>query len=152
MSDDTISRQAAIDALKGFEFCHYMEFGEYIGEDTREVRLICAEKAQDALRNLPSAQPEPCEDAVGREAVSEWLKQYGQDVLHGKYKFSLMYIWKNLTDLPSVQIKRKNGKWIYNSPVTMKCNQCGFVIKDWDWHRFKCCPNCGANMKGEQDD
>lgn len=97
-------------------------------------------------------EPEPCEDAVSREAVSEWLKQYGQDVLHGKYKFSLMYIWKNLMDLPSVQIKRKNGKWIDNSPVTMKCNQCGFVIKDWDWHRFKYCPNCCANMKGEQDD
>lgn len=104
------------------------------------------------LCELPSAQPEPCKDAVSREAVSEWLKQYGQDVLHGKYKFSLMYIWKNLMDLPAVQIKRKNGKWIDNSPVTMKCNQCGFVIKDWDWHRFKCCPNCGANMKGEQDD
>ena len=100
----------------------------------------------------PSAEEEPCDDAVGREAVSEWLKQYGQDVLHGKYKLSLMYIWKNLTDLPSVQIKRKNGKWIYNSPVTMKCNQCGLVIKDWDWHRFKICPNCGADMRGKQDD
>ena len=54
--------------------------------------------------------------------------------------------------MPSAQQERKRGKWIYNSPVTMKCNQCGFVIKDWDWHRFKCCPNCGANMKGEQDD
>ena len=57
-STDTISRQAAIDALTGIEFCHYMEFGEYIGENTREVRLIRAEKAQDALQNLPSAQPE----------------------------------------------------------------------------------------------
>ena len=55
---DTIERQAAIAALKSLEFCHYMEFGEYIGEDTREVRLIRAEKAQDAIQNLPSAQPE----------------------------------------------------------------------------------------------
>jgi len=54
--NDMISREAAIDTLKGLEFCHYMEFGEYIGEDTREVRLIRAEKAQDALRNLPSVQ------------------------------------------------------------------------------------------------
>ena len=54
-------------------------------------------------------QPEPCEDAVSREMVSEWLKQYGQDVLHGKYKFSLMYIWKNLMDLPSVQ---PDQRWI----------------------------------------
>ena len=54
---DSINRQDAIDALKGLEFCHYMEFGEYIGEDTREVRLIRAEKAQDALQKLPSVQP-----------------------------------------------------------------------------------------------
>ena len=40
---------------------------------------------------------------ISRDAVSSWLKQYGQDVLHGKYKFSLMYIWKNLMDLPSAQ-------------------------------------------------
>ena len=73
--NDLISRQDAIGALKGLEFCHYMEFGEYIGEDTRKVRLIRAEKAQDALQNLPSAQPEPLTDieqriflaAMGRE-------------------------------------------------------------------------------------
>ena len=55
---DLIKRQDAVDVLKGLEFCHYMEFGEYIGEDTREVRLIRAEKALDALLKLPSAQPE----------------------------------------------------------------------------------------------
>ena len=58
---------------------------------------------------------------------------------------------KILKDLPSAQQERKKGKWIYNSPVTMKCNQCGFVIKDWDWHRFKYCPNCIADMRGESD-
>ena len=134
---DLISRQTVIDMVKGWKLNQH---------------IMNEEDALDDVNALPSAQPEPCKDAVSREAVSEWLKQYGQDVLHGKYKFSLMYIWKNLMDLPAVQIKWKNGKWIDNSPVTMKCNQCGFVIKDWDWHRFKCCPNCGANMKGEQDD
>ena len=62
--NDLISRQAAIDAIKGLEFCHYMEFGEYIGEDTREVRLIRAEKAQDALQKLPSAQPSYTEEQI----------------------------------------------------------------------------------------
>jgi len=65
---DTISRQAAIDALREIEFSHYMEFGEYIGEDTREVRLIRAEKAQDTIEQLPSAQPEqrwiPCSERL----------------------------------------------------------------------------------------
>lgn len=56
-----------------------------------------------------------------------------------------------LKDLPSAQPERKTGKWIYNSPVTMKCDQCGFVIKDWDWHRFKFCPNCDCDIRGEQE-
>ena len=46
------------------------------------------------------------DDLISRQEVSDWLKQYGQDVLHKKYKFSLMYIWKNLMDLPSAQPER----------------------------------------------
>ena len=53
---------------------------------------------------------------------------------------------------PTIEPERKKGRWIYNSPVTMKCNQCGLVIKDWDWHRFKYCPNCCADMRDENDD
>lgn len=43
-------------------------------------------------------------DYIRKEDASNWLKQYGQDVLHGKYKFSLMYIWKNIMDLPSADV------------------------------------------------
>ena len=46
--------------------------------------------------------------------------------------------------LPSAQPERKKGEWIENSPVTEKCDQCGYAIKDWDWHRFNYCPNCGG--------
>ena len=76
---DLINRQAAIDALKGLEFCQYMEFGEYISEDTREVRLIRAEKAQDALQKLPSAQPEivRCKDCRWHETD---INQCGRQV------------------------------------------------------------------------
>ena len=81
--DDLISRQAAIDALKGFEFCHYIEFGEYIGEDTREVRLIRAEKAQDALQNLPPAQPE---HKTGKWMLFENQRQ--EDIANGNYMYT----------------------------------------------------------------
>ena len=56
-----------------------------------------------------------------------------------------------IEELPSAQSEPKKGKWIYNSPVTMKCNQCELVIKDWDWHRFNYCPNCGARMEGKDE-
>ena len=90
--NDCINRQAAIDAFM-----------------TATADGDKAEWCKWVINQLPSAQPEPCKDAVSREAISEWLKQYGQDVLHGKYEFSLMYIWKNLMDLPSAQPEQR---WI----------------------------------------
>ena len=76
--DRAISLKAAIDAIKGLEFCHYMEFGEYIGEDTREVRLIRAEKAQDTLQKLPSAQQWiPCSERLPKEKDAGILKKLG---------------------------------------------------------------------------
>ena len=77
------------------------------------------------------------------------------DDLHGKDPSQIwdtadIEVWVNA--LPSAQPERKKGKWIYNSPVTMKCNQCGLVIKDWDWHRFKYCPHCGADMREVDDE
>ena len=46
----------------------------------------------------------------------------------------------------------RHGKWISNSPVTMRCNQCTYVASDWIVHEFHYCPNCGADMIGEQDE
>jgi len=40
----------------------------------------------------------------------------------------------------------RHGKWISNSPVTMRCNQCTYVASDWIVHEFHYCPNCGAKM------
>ena len=100
---DCISRAEAIDAIES----HIRTAEEpYHLSRVEEVMNHVFEIAASCVYNLPSAQPEPCEDAVSREAISEWLKQYGQDVLHGKYEFSLMYIWKNLMDLPSAQPER----------------------------------------------
>lgn len=81
--------------------------------------------------------------ALVEEVENKWLK--------GEIDLTYAPMIKGIKALPSAQQERKKGKWIYNSPVTMKCNQCGFVIKDWDWHRFKYCPNCIADMRGESD-
>ena len=56
-----------------------------------------------------------------------------------------------LYNLPSAQPERKKGEWIENSPVTEKCDQCGYVIRDWFVSQFNFCPNCGADMKGDND-
>jgi hypothetical protein len=50
--------------------------------------------------------------------------------------------------------ERKTGKWVYGSPVTVKCNQCGFYIPDWEAHSSRFCRNCGCRMlkEGEEHD
>ena len=57
------------------------------------------------------------DEYIRKADVSDWLKQYGQDVLHGKYKFSLMYIWKNIMGLPSADVvpvvRCKDCKHVY---------------------------------------
>lgn len=93
-------------------------------------------------------------DYIKRQDASNWLKQYGQDVLHGKYKFSLMYIWKNIMDLPSADVAPVvHSQWVLGGYDDMyyvceKCRhkQSEYYIKP----TANFCPNCGAKMDGEE--
>ena len=62
---DLISREDAIRWVK-------TECNPY-GKPTLDFES--GKKVIEYLEQMPSAQPEPCEDAVSREAVSSWLKQ-----------------------------------------------------------------------------
>ena len=138
---DLISRQAAIDALKGLPTWWADGGGYYGGAQPPMVALLDPEDAVSAIENLPSEQPE--------YRLDEWCtdcKEYDTEK-HCCPRFNQVI----RTTLNEMKSERKKGKWIYNSPVTMKCDQCGFVIKDWDWHRFKFCPNCDCDMRGEQE-
>ena len=65
------------------------------------------------------------DEYIRKQDVSDWLKQYGQDVLHGKYKFSLMYIWKNIMDLPSIDV-------VPREPQEIGYDQCSnAMLKMW---------------------
>lgn len=115
----------------------------------------CYQHLMREAAELLSEQPDTTSDLISKQTVSSWLKQYGQDVLHGKYKFSLMYIWKNLMDLPSAQPEMKKGHFIGTefdgyadgSPVyyEWECSECGCVFED-DEPTYNYCPNCGAKM------
>ena len=56
--DDNISRQAALDALKGLPTWWADEGGYYGGAQPPMVALLDPEDAVSAIENLPSAQPE----------------------------------------------------------------------------------------------
>ena len=86
------------------------------------------------------------EEYIRKVDASDWLKQYGQDVLHGKYKFSLMYIWKNIMDLPSADVVPvRHGKWTHKPDVygVVYCSECNYELHA---NSTSFCPNCGAKM------
>ena len=103
--------------------------------------------AEKIVKDSPGLAKDLVNDCISRRAAIDIVR-----FECGEWKGLAKTIIKRFEQLPSVQPERKRGKWVYNSPVTMKCNQCGLVIKDWDWHRFKYCPNCGLAMGGEQDE
>ena len=47
--------------------------------------------------------------------------------------------------VPSAQPERKTGRWIDDN-----CSECGQYVYHGDVRNF--CPNCGADMRGEQDE
>ena len=89
-------------------------------------------------------------------------RQAAIDAIFGR---SHEIIKMRIGNLPSAQPERKTGKWhayyhgINESPsFTYSCNQCGYSApyglyggkysqKEWNF-----CPNCGADMRGKQDE
>ena len=71
-----------------------------------------------------------------------------------------------LQALPSAQPERKRGKWemlqMPISPPVYKCSVCGshalqsmtgcLMNRHYEANLTNYCPNCGADMRGEQDD
>ena len=62
----------------------------------------------------------------------------------------ILLLRKDLRELPSAQPGRKRGKWIDDGdPFMWVCDVCGYRVKRYNNTRY--CPNCGADMRGEQD-
>ena len=71
MNDDTISRKQAIDALMSLTI--YKSKREIVQAADKDENSWIGGVAEciDEIEDLPSAQPEPCEDAVSRKAVKD---------------------------------------------------------------------------------
>jgi len=151
---DTISRQAAIDVLKG------LEFRQYIGEDTREVCLIRAEKAQDALQSLPSAQPTDEEIQTMQEIEQAQIQKafaLGREDAESKFAGAYYQVrWER--DVAVEQLKElgyslgekiRHGHWMpleLNETPYTTCSVCESLWEKDLSELFSFCPNCGARM------
>lgn len=79
-------------------------------------------------------------DLISRQAAIEWCLE-------------------GLNNMPSAEPELKKGQWIVkeqfvNSPefYSWQCSVCGCVLEDPTLDKpYPFCPNCGADMRGEQE-
>ena len=105
---------------------------------------------------------EQLNDTISRQAAIEALdKRF--DSIPMEQTTEILLLRKDLRNLPSAQPQRMRGKWTYGEDEYgidgYHCDKCGFFVP-WDYtHKFidfikdyHFCPNCGADMRGEQDE
>ena len=125
---------------------------DYLGIEDRDI--YCMESVEDYISEHGTEQPEPCEDAVSRQIVIyticdeldkiDYVPQWVYDRLE-----------KALKQLPLVIPKQRTGKWMPENRTIdafWACSVCGFPSEAHGANiLYKFCPNCGADMRGEQD-
>ena len=119
---------------------------------------LYSEKYGEALgMAMEALKREPCEDCISRQAVldliyNSWAHN-GVGENYGELSIDA------LKALPPVTPRPKTGHWIDRFPAKeCKCSVCDFLICISNGSyidmvgQMKYCPNCGADMRGEEDE
>jgi len=110
------------------------------------IREWCPYDRQEEI--IKALDQEPCEDAISRQAVLEYIEGSWAELGHSSEN---ELVCQDIKKLPSVTPQPKMGRWIDD-----KCSVCGKGIEDLissrEWYRNeepKLCPFCGARMGKE---
>ena len=100
------------------------------------MRLIDADALKDRLQALSY-------DDWNQGASTTWANAYAECA-------------DMVEDMPTIEPERKTGKWIRDVTYYPRyhCSQCGEKTDNtiMGAPRYKYCPNCGADMRGKQDE
>lgn len=138
-SGDLISRQAAIKSIE-----------ERAKRIRNEDTLNGLAGAVAILFELPSVMPQPCEDAVSREAVDDILCLYSD----GNGMIDARGAVRMVRELPSVNPQENTGHWIWQTEDKYQCSCCGEIIRVkevMNEPQYITCPMCDAKMIEPQE-
>lgn len=123
---DLISREQAIKAMRESEFGY-----------TYEVDV-----AIEAVKAIPTVETEGSEDLISRKEMIRAVDNLGEDYI-SYYKLLLL-----IGRMPSVELEKKKGKWIYDTERVRTYRQyhCS-VCNTQHIGTVNFCPNCGAKME-----
>ncbi len=109
------------------------------------------------------------DDLISRQAAidevskyaSIWMEYDGgmtqEEVAEAALKSAKRTMVHILEEMPSAEPERKTGKWIevddYYNRISGRCSICGWeaLLYETDVVGMDFCPNCGADMRGEQE-
>lgn len=95
------------------------------------------------------------------EMITYFNQQVSEMDIDRKYKMALLGMITAI-EYENKKQERKKGEWIYGEDEYgidgYHCDKCGFFVP-WDYaHKFinyiedyKFCPNCGADMRGDNN-